>query len=137
MQLRNENGVLNEKVHSLELINSDLQSENSDLRSENTDLSEKLKYRDEEIRCLNQTLLLLSRNQYGKKSEPYVDPETVPQQLSLFNEVEQEASVVSSSDIEVEMETISYDRIKRKGRGSKEPFPDHLPRKEVVIDHRR
>ena len=90
MQLRNENEVLNEKVHSLELINSDL-------RSENTDLSEKLKYRDEEIRCLNQTLLLLSRNQYGTKSEPYVDPETVPQQLSLFNEVEQEASVVSSS----------------------------------------
>ena len=125
VQLQSENDFLSEKVHTLESVNSDLQSANSDLQ-------ESLNLQEEENKRLYQTLLLLKRDRFGAKSEPYIDPENIPEQLPLFNELERDASVLPRGG-EEETESISYER-RKKGQGSKKPFPEDLSREEVVID---
>jgi len=79
-----------------------------------------------ELERLKGIILLLNRSKFGSTSERVTDLD--PSQL-VFNEIEKEASTLPTHD---EMETISYDR--KKGRGKKKPFPEHLPREEKIID---
>ena len=71
-------------------------------------------------------LLLLKREKFGSKSEHIEDLN----QGLLFNEIEKEAATLP--DKSGETETITYDR--KKGRGKRKPFPEHLPREEKIID---
>ena len=111
----------------------DLKNENNFLNRRVGDLEEKLKLRDEEISRLHRNMSLLLKSKYGAKSEVYRDPEDRPQQLELpiFNELEKEVSTPNQDHVETE--TITYNR-KKKGRGKKKPFPEDLPREEVIID---
>lgn len=89
-----------------------LTEENSNLKSE--------------IERLHGIIRLMKRGKYGPKSERV---EEVPPGQMIFNEIEQEAANPASDE---ETETITYKR--KKGRGPKNPFPEHLPREERVID---
>lgn len=89
----------------------ELLSENSNLKSE--------------IERLHGMIRLLKRGKFGPKSERVDD---MPADQMIFNEIEQEAATLP----EQETETITYSR--KKGRGAKKPFPDHLPREERIID---
>ena len=79
-----------------------------------------------EVERLKGMILLLNRSKFGSTSERLTDLES--SQL-MFNEIEKEASLLAPPD---EMETITYDR--KRGRGKKRPFPEHLEREERVID---
>ena len=91
-----------------------------------SELKEKNKNLEEELERLRGIILLLNRGKFGSTSERVMDLDS--SQL-VFNEIEKEAAILSSPD---EMETITYDQ--KKGRGSKKPFPEHLPREERIID---
>jgi len=92
----------------------------------NTELTEENKFLKTEVERLNGIILLLKRGKYGAKSERF--EETPPEQL-IFNEIEKEAATLPDVS---ETETITYQR--KKGRGKKKPFPEHLPREEKIID---
>ena len=92
-----------------------------------TELKEENLFLKSEVERLNGIVLLLKRGKYGPKSESYT--EVSPDQL-VFNEIEKEAGTLL--DHSGETETITYER--KKGRGAKKPFPDHLPREEKIID---
>jgi transposase len=79
-----------------------------------------------EIERLRGMILLLNRSKFGSTSERVTD---LPTAQLVFNEIEKEAALLAPPD---EMETITYDR--KKGRGKKRPFPEHLPREERIID---
>jgi transposase len=90
-------------------------------------LSEENQNLKAEIDRLHGIIFLLKRGKFGSTSERVVDL-PVTNQLT-FNEIEQVAAELSPPD---EMETVTYDR--KKGRGKKKPFPEHLPREERIID---
>ena len=79
-----------------------------------------------EIERLKGIILLMNRGKFGSTSERVTDLD--PAQL-VFNEIEKEAAGLPIPD---EMETISYDR--KKGRGKSKPFPEHLAPEERIID---
>lgn len=79
-----------------------------------------------EVDRLNGIITLFKRDLYGPSSEKV--RELPPEQL-LFNEIEKEASLPETPP---ETETITYKR--KKGRGKRKPFPDHLPREQKIID---
>lgn len=91
------------------------------------ELTKKNQKLEEEIEKLKGIILLLNRGKFGSTSERVTDL-PVTEQL-IFNEIEKAAGELSAPD---EMETITYDR--KKGRGKKRPFPEHLPREEKVVD---
>ena len=104
-----------------------LQEEVTQLKEEVSGLTEKVSHRDDEIKRLNHLLRLAKQAIYGPKGETYTDgfnPQLV------FNELEEESS--KSPELPVESETITYER--QKGRGKKHPFPEELPREEVILD---
>lgn len=79
-----------------------------------------------ELERFKAMFLLLKREKFGPKSERFTE---VPPEQLLFNEIEKEVATLPQKD---ESETITYTR--RKGRGKKKPFPEHLPREEKIID---
>ena len=89
------------------------------------ELKEENKFLKSELERINGILLLFKRDRFGSKSERVTD---LPSEQLLFNEIEKEASLPLTE----EMETISYKR--KKGRGKRKPFPEHLPREERIID---
>lgn len=90
------------------------------------ELKKELQFLKTEVQRLNGIILLLKRGKFGSTSERVTETDSA--QL-IFNEIEKEAGLLSPPD---EMETITYDR--KKGRGKKRPFPEHLPREEKIID---
>ena len=139
VQLKNENQSLHKKVNLLEVAKSELHEKvkslevvKSELEVKASNLEEKLKFQEEENRCLYHNLILFQKNKFGPKSEAY-NSKVNFEQLSLFNEIEQEASSLPQGEVEEEFETITYNR-KKKGRRKRLPFPEDLPREEVVID---
>ncbi len=99
---------------SNEAITTELRKENQFLKSE--------------LERYRVMIAQLKRGKYGSSSERVED--LSPDQL-IFNEIEQEASMLPEQPDETE--TITYDR-KKPGRGKKKPFPEHLPREEKFID---
>jgi transposase len=89
-------------------------------------LKEKINHLEGEVGRLQHIIHLLKRDKFGKKSEKF---EPAGDQL-LFNEIEIEAKTVEPEQTEL----IPGYRRKKKGRSARKPFPDHLPREEVVID---
>ena len=79
-----------------------------------------------EVLRLGQIIRLLQRDKFGSTSEKLT--ELGPDQL-LFNELELEAKRVEPEQTEL---IEGYKR--KKGRGVRKPFPDNLPREEIVID---
>ena len=87
-----------------------------------------------ELDRIKEVVRLLKRDLFGSKSERIT--EISPDQL-VFNEIEKEAATLepfekSSEENTEEVETITYDR--KKGRGKKKPFPENLVREEKIID---
>jgi transposase len=79
-----------------------------------------------EIERLHGVIRLLKRSKFGSKSERV---EEIPAEQLIFNEIETEAATPPGND---ETETITYKR--KRGRGPKKPFPEHLIREERIID---
>lgn len=102
-----------------------MQEEVVELKIENTFLKEKVDNYAEEVKRLRHIIKLFREEKFGSKSEQY---EEVAQ--LLFNEIEQEAG--NAPQLPLVQETISYTR--KKGRGKKKPFPETLPREDVIID---
>jgi transposase len=76
--------------------------------------------------ALKNIIELLQKDKFGSKSERF---ELAHDQM-LFNELEVETEPVEPEQTEM---IEGYER-KKKGRGSRKPFPKDLPREEVVID---
>ena len=82
-------------------------------------------YLEQEVDALKKIVKMFNKEKFGSKSEAY--QEENPQQI--FNEIE-----VEGLDAQLPMlqETITYTR--KKGRSKKKPFPEGLPREEVIVD---
>lgn len=89
-------------------------------------LAEKVDYLSEENKRLRHILKLFKEEKFGTKSEQYLEDS----QQELFNEIEELSS--EAPQLPLTQETITYTR--KKGRGKKRPFPEDLPREEVIID---
>ena len=144
VQLKNENQSLHKKVNLLEVAKSELHEKvkslevvKSELEVKASNLEEKLKFQEEENRCLYHNLILFQKNKFGPKSEAY-NSKVNFEQLSLFNEIEQEASSLPQGEVEEEFETITYNR-KKKGRRKRLPFPEDLPQRRwsLLISKKR
>ncbi len=90
------------------------------------DLEKENKYLRHENERLRHLLELLKRDKFGSKSEKV---ELLEEQL-LFNEVERESRPPEPEQVEL---IEGYVR-KKIGRAARKPFPEDLPRKEVVIE---
>lgn len=91
-----------------------------------SELKQEVQFLKTEVERLNGIILLLKRGKFGPKSERVTE---IPPEQLIFNEIEKEAALPETPE---ELETITYQR--KKGRGKKKPFPDHLPREEKIID---
>ena len=89
-------------------------------------LENKNDYLFKENEYLKHVVKLFKEEKFGTKSEQYIEEQN-PQ--LLFNELEQEAR---GEQLPLEQEHISY--VRKKGRGKKKPYPEHLPREEDIID---
>ena len=96
-------------------------------KEENDLLKEKNTLLEEEIERLRHNLKLLRKHQYGAKSEKFIDDS---EQL-IFNEVEAEAAAHPQQE---EFDVIPSHKRRKKGRGKRAPFPEDMPREEVIID---
>jgi transposase len=90
------------------------------------ELKEEVTFLRSELERYKAMLKLANRDRFGSKSERVENLD--PSQL-IFNEIEKEASLPEAPE---ETQTITY--TKKKGRQSKKPFPEHLPREERLID---
>jgi len=90
-------------------------------------LTEKNSHLSEENKRLRHMIDLYKKEKFGSKSEPFIE-ELDPQ--LLFNELEVEAA--TEPQLPLVQETITYTR--KKGRQKKKPFPEDLPREDVIID---
>jgi transposase len=98
-------------IHKLKkLFVESIKSKDNEIKSKETEISD-----------LKDTILLLQRKTFGPSSEQSKD------QLMLFDELEDIIEAEESSD---EKETITYER----KRGKRKPFPESLPRVDVIID---
>lgn len=82
-------------------------------------------YLEQEVDALKKIVKMFNKEKFGSKSEVY--QEENPQQI--FNEIEVEGQ---EAQLPMLQETITYTR--KKGRGKKKPFPESLPREEVIVD---
>ena len=98
-----------------------------ELLDEKKSLENKNDFLNKEVDYLKHVVKLFKEEKFGTKSESYI--EEVNPQL-LFNELEQEAG--GEPQLPLVQETITYTR--KKGRGKKKPFPEDLPREDVIID---
>jgi transposase len=96
-----------------------LEAENRELKNNNEELSV-------QVKLLTEELLLLRQRLFGRSSEKTVI-QTDDNQLSLFNEAEQEAVIV---DLQAETEEITYKR--RKPKGKREMDLIGFPTEEIV-----
>ena len=81
---------------------------------------QELHSKDQEIKGLRDTILLLRRKKFAPSSE-------ASNQLNLFNEVEDIIEADTEEEVEVSAHT------KRK-RGKRAPLPENLPRIDEIID---
>ncbi len=89
-------------------------------------LEKKVESLEVENQRLRDMIVLMNREQFGTKSERV---EELPLEQLLFNEIEREAANLPTE----QYETIA-EHTRKKGRGKKKPFPDHLEREEKIID---
>ena len=96
------------------------------LKSELHELNETVQQKDHEIERLQWLVKKYKHQIYGSPSEKFIDTS----EQFLFNEIEAEIPNIEPEQTEL---IDGYTR-KAQGRGRREPFPEALPREEVVID---
>ena len=114
---------------ALEFIHK-LQAENTELQSENTELKDTVNKQNIMLSNLNEMLVKGRKAMFGKSSEQLSNIDGA-EQLSLFNEAEQE---YSASAAEPTVETVTVKSYPRRKRLSREELPDSVEHKKVVID---
>ena len=102
----------------------------SDLQAENSSLKDTVNKQNIMLSNLNEMLVKGRKAMFGKSSEQLSNIEG-SEQLTLFNEAEQEYSAASP---EPTAETITVNSHSRKKRLSREELPDSVEHKKVVID---
>ena len=125
IELKNENKILRENLTSYEEKISNYEEKLSNYEEKLSNYEEKLSNYEAEIKRLYHNLRLLNGAKFSSKSEAYIREEQL-----VFNEMEQE--VRTEPQLPLVQEAITY--IPKKGRNKKKPFPEALPREEVVID---
>ena len=111
---------LKEIIYSYEELRQENDRRHIDLNQDNTGLRERVTLLEEQIRLYRAML-------YGRKSEK--NNEAEKNQLGLFNEAEETASVTSLEEKPQEITVPSHARQKSGRR----PLPEDLPREEVMI----
>ena len=106
------------------------QAKISHLQAENSSLKDTVNKQNIMLSNLNEMLVKGRKAMFGKSSEQLSNIEG-SEQLTLFNEAEQEYSAGSS---EPAVETITVNSHTRKKRLSREELPDSVEHKKVVID---
>ena len=107
-----------------------LQAENTEQKNEITELKATVDKQNIMLSNLNEMLVKGRKAMFGKSSEQLSNIEG-SEQLTLFNEAEQEYSAAS---LEPTVETITVNSHIRKKRLSREELPDSVEHKKVVID---
>lgn len=107
-----------------------LQTENTELHAEKSELKATVDKQNIMLSNLNEMLVKGRKAMFGKSSEQLGNIEG-SEQLSLFNEAEQEYSASAS---EPTVETVMVKSHPRKKRLSREELPESVERKKVVID---
>ena len=107
----------------------ELLNEHNKTVENNNFLQERSEHLEQENDALKKIIKMFNKDKFGSKSEVFSEEELNSQ--LLFNELEVEA--LSAAQQPLVQETITYTR-KKKGRGKKQPFPEGLPREEVIID---
>lgn len=93
-----------------------------------TFLEEKNKFADEEISRLFGIIRKLKKQAFGPTKERWL---SVPEQLSLFDEVEVEAQKPTP---ETDDEEVTEVEAHARRRGKRKPLPDNLPREVLVVE---
>ena len=106
------------------------QAKISHLQAENSSLKDTVNKQNIMLSNLNEMLVKGRKAMFGKSSEQLSNIEG-SEQLTLFNEAEQEYSAASP---EPTAETITVNSHTRKKRLSREELPDSVEHKKVVID---
>ena len=106
------------------------QAKISHLQAENSSLKDTVNKQNIMLSNLNEMLVKGRKAMFGKSSEQLSNIEG-SEQLTLFNEAEQEYSAASP---EPTAETITVNSHSRKKRLSREELPDSVEHKKVVID---
>ena len=114
---------------ALEFIRK-LQAENNEQKNQITELKATVDKQNIMLSNLNEMLVKGRKAMFGKSSEQLSNIDGA-EQLTLFNEAEQEYSAGSS---EPTVETITVNSHTRKKRLSREELPDSVEHKKVVID---
>ena len=116
--LKSENKKLQDQFSAVEKITQVL-------KLENKNLSHQVAHYKQDSQNLFEQLRLLKNSLYGKSSERVED---IPEQGSLFNEIEEEAL----KDPESKKITVTYTR--ESGKRKRVPFPEDLMRKIEIND---
>ena len=114
---------------ALEFIQK-LQVENTKLQSENTELKATVDKQNIMLSNLNEMLVKGRKAMFGKSGEQLNNIDGA-EQLSLFNEAEQESSAKAE---EPTVETVTVNSHQRKKRLSREELPDSVEHQKIVID---
>ncbi|KAK3874564.1 hypothetical protein Pcinc_020493 [Petrolisthes cinctipes] len=83
----------------------------------------------EEAEYLKFEIAQLKKLIFGSKSEKFKSSEVPPEQLNLFNTIEE-----VEEEVLVEVEEITYERKKSKTHKGRNKLPDHLPVQEIIIE---
>lgn len=91
---------------------------------------EKIKLRDQRIHWLEEYLLRLKRQQFGRKAETFISPDQLKliDTPNFFDEIE--TTVVEQQ--EVATETITYDR--KRGKCTRKPWPENIQVEERRVE---
>lgn len=107
-----------------------LQAENTEQKNEITELKATVNKQNIMLSNLNEMLVKGRKAMFGKSSEQLSNIDG-SEQLSLFNEAEQESSAKAE---EPTVETVTVKSYPRKKRLSREELPDSVEHKKIVID---
>ena len=101
-----------------------MQEDVVELKNKINFLTGKVDHVTEENKRLRHILKLFKEEKFGSKSETYHEDLQL-----IFNEIEVEAQ---GEQLPLEQEQILY--VRKKGRQKKKPFPETLPREDIIID---
>lgn len=117
-------------IQKLQAENTELHAKNTEQKNEISELKNTVNKQNIMLSNLNEMLVKNRKAMFGKSSEQLGNIEG-SEQLSLFNEAEQEYSV---SATEPTVETVTVKSYPRRKRLSRVELPESVERKKVVID---
>ena len=119
-----------EFIQKLQAENTELHAKNAEQKNEISELKNTVNKQNIMLSNLNEMIVKGRKAMFGKSSEQLGNIEG-SEQLSLFNEAEQE---YSASAVEPTVETVNVKSHPRRKRLSREELPESVERKKVVID---